>query len=529
MPPQFTLPPSTRAAGTGNPPADMNAVIDALVALGAGYNVLNAAFSGGADPTGAADSTAAIQAAISACQTAGGGIVYLPPGNYTVTGLTISGSDVTLLGTGIGASFLTLKNASNAPVVSLTGTGTVNVHIQDISIDGNKANQTTAGIGISINTPYSTIDSQHTIFNVDLISTWGDGISITGDTRVVRMMHVRVRQAGASGYNLAGSDHQTAMCIADGCGSHGFVVYAGDPMFIGCKAFYCDSLVNGSAGFRVEGTGCYFNACEAQNNNESGWVIIGTAQNILLEGCAATSNGTNFAGAGAGVQVVNASNVSIVGGLFTEIPAGKQTYGISLSGTTTNTRALGFTAFGNVTAPYNDASSGTNYLEVVSKAAATTAVTVTAATITSLGSLAVPALDVARGARYVIRAFGTLTTGATPGTFTCDLRWGGTGGTLLVAVVSGTDTAALTASITTQPILIQAEVTFVTATTCVVWITVSWRNSNTATTATTDVVKCITAPVTVTTSSVQSLSLDWTWSNANDSITIASSAFDRVS
>jgi hypothetical protein len=66
MPADYTLPPDTRAVGTGNPAGDMDAIVDALTAMGAVGNILNAAYAGGADPTGVADSTAAIQAAINA-------------------------------------------------------------------------------------------------------------------------------------------------------------------------------------------------------------------------------------------------------------------------------------------------------------------------------------------------------------------------------------------------------------------------------------------------------------------------------
>src|SRR5713101_656665 len=81
MPAQFTLPPDTRVVGSGNPPVDMDGVVDTLTALGAVNNVLNAAYSGGADPTGVADSAAAFQAAINALP-AGGGMVLVPPGTY---------------------------------------------------------------------------------------------------------------------------------------------------------------------------------------------------------------------------------------------------------------------------------------------------------------------------------------------------------------------------------------------------------------------------------------------------------------
>jgi hypothetical protein len=80
MPVQFTLPPDTRANGTGDPPNDANALIRAASASGAVYNVLNAAYAGGADPTGSADSTAAINAALAAAPA--GTTVTIPPGVY---------------------------------------------------------------------------------------------------------------------------------------------------------------------------------------------------------------------------------------------------------------------------------------------------------------------------------------------------------------------------------------------------------------------------------------------------------------
>ena len=86
MPVQYTLPPDTRAVGTGNPPNDMNSVTDALTAIGAGSNVLNAAFAGGADPTGVADSTAAIQAAVNT------GYCRIPNGIYKLTA-TLNGTE----------------------------------------------------------------------------------------------------------------------------------------------------------------------------------------------------------------------------------------------------------------------------------------------------------------------------------------------------------------------------------------------------------------------------------------------------
>jgi len=79
----FALPPDNRTVGSGNPPLDMNDVVDALTAIGTPFNVLNSAYSGGADPTGGTDSTSAFQGAITA---AAGAPVYVPPGTYTIAG-----------------------------------------------------------------------------------------------------------------------------------------------------------------------------------------------------------------------------------------------------------------------------------------------------------------------------------------------------------------------------------------------------------------------------------------------------------
>ena len=58
----------------------------------------------------AADNTAAVQAAINACQKAGGGIVEFPTGTFRLTGtLTMSSNHVWLRGVGRGAATLVLR------------------------------------------------------------------------------------------------------------------------------------------------------------------------------------------------------------------------------------------------------------------------------------------------------------------------------------------------------------------------------------------------------------------------------------
>lgn len=148
MPVNFTLPPDTRAAGTPDPANDMNAVIDALKASGAVYNVLSAAYAGGADPTGAADSTAAIQAAVSALPAAGG-IIRLPAGTYKVAStVTIAKPGVYLAGDGMLATVINYTGSGDcirmySPNSYTAGWGG---GIRDLTIDGSGASAGACGI-----------------------------------------------------------------------------------------------------------------------------------------------------------------------------------------------------------------------------------------------------------------------------------------------------------------------------------------------------------------------------------------------
>jgi hypothetical protein len=143
----YPLPPATRSVGTVDPPGDMNKVINALTGMGQpGY------IKPSGDTTGATD-TAAVAAA-----EALGGTVYFGPatywGNFTKQAGTI------WQGSGRNLTMLKAPNGSNADVVqgasfsTLTCTGSAagigGWAIRDLTIDGNRANQTTGGNGMRV-------------------------------------------------------------------------------------------------------------------------------------------------------------------------------------------------------------------------------------------------------------------------------------------------------------------------------------------------------------------------------------------
>jgi hypothetical protein len=152
MPVQFTLPPDNRAVGTGNPPGDVNGLVDTVTAMGAASNVLNAANAGGADPTGVADSAAAWQAGLNALPSSGGALI-VPPGTYKLSTTVTS----TLIPT-----YILCPAGKWATTVNFTGTGdcirmynTVNGGgnlygggIKGLTIDGTGAGAGSAGLHI---------------------------------------------------------------------------------------------------------------------------------------------------------------------------------------------------------------------------------------------------------------------------------------------------------------------------------------------------------------------------------------------
>jgi hypothetical protein len=354
----------------------------------------------------------------------------------------------------------------------------------------------------------------------------------------------------------------------------GFEVLGAFCTFTGCSAQQA-----ALHGFDLNAaSNCTITGCEADTNSAGASVTTGVGINV---------NGTT-----------QCSVIGNTGTVNTYDPPGSQAYGIQTAGTLNGTSVVGNSLYGNsgslnrtdtggsdntfidpaavqlnypyietpagflglTSAPSTaryfgllygwDGSGGSGYAQLgtttgaglasmlqMSQYAATSAVTVaSSAAIASLGSLSVPADDPVAGAVYRFKLNGVLSiASASPATtYVCDVRWGGTGGTLLTSLHS-TATAnspllAASSALSNVPVLIEGEVEFRTSATVTGWLRMTWTNSTTAATAATVSLAVISSAVTVTTSSAESLSVDWTWgtSSASNTITIGSSVFERV-
>lgn len=114
------------------------------------------------DTTGATD-VAAINAAITAANTGSGGTVQLQAGTYWINTPVILKSNVTLRGTGVGNTIVTVAAGSNCDVMQGSGFATLTLSgtapfaggvsscvVQDLLLDGNAANQTSVGYGYRV-------------------------------------------------------------------------------------------------------------------------------------------------------------------------------------------------------------------------------------------------------------------------------------------------------------------------------------------------------------------------------------------
>lgn len=104
------------------------------------YNVKAAAY--GAVGDGATDDTLSVQAALTAAQANGGGIVFFPKGTYKITSALTVGSTVALLGAGASASRIAIAHASRS---TLTYGSTTSVDWQSISGLALKPSQANTG------------------------------------------------------------------------------------------------------------------------------------------------------------------------------------------------------------------------------------------------------------------------------------------------------------------------------------------------------------------------------------------------
>lgn len=370
---------------------------------------------------GSTNDTAAIQAAITATAAAGGGIVFLPEGLYSVTGLTFpSLASVYLVGVGANATGIKVSG-NGVTAISISGIS-ARIGISDlwigsfaaltgataISIDGTSSGLPCSEIQISrvkiqnVNSPLNMTNVGHarindvyviqsiasavsgigahltacigvTIENMDFLATTGtfgnDNIRVDRDCDTIILDNIGIA-GGTTGYGIRFLNNGGATgprltralnCFAEDCSLGGYLVSAArDIRLIGCHA-----AVNDGAGFSVTGgDSIVMDSCLSLSNGQHGYFVSG-GTGVGIIGSTATNNSQTTTNTYDGIRIEsNVTGVRLEGnkcGDFIFSFTNKQRYGISVAVTGTDyVFAKGNDLQGNMTGAFGNFSTGAN-------------------------------------------------------------------------------------------------------------------------------------------------------------------------
>jgi hypothetical protein len=125
--------------------------------------------------TANANNATGLQRAIDALNTAGGGILYNPVRGTLLSGNLELKTGVAIRGCGIGANTLKLINSAGAVSLIQSTTGATDVGVEDITLDGNQANNATALMCLLLRSV-----TRYYVRNVKSINAKQDGLYLGG-------------------------------------------------------------------------------------------------------------------------------------------------------------------------------------------------------------------------------------------------------------------------------------------------------------------------------------------------------------
>lgn len=320
---------------------------------------------------GATDGTV-INAALTALS--GPGTVMLPVGTAGIDTPILMGPNQVLVGVGDG-TVLQAINSLNANIIQQATANSAGIKVYQLTIDGNSTNNS-SGNGISWIATGNTL-STHTAANgLTLDHVWvrncaGDGVFTQNTTNGIinKFADVSSYWNKGNGFNIQASDGFYVNCYAEKNGLVGWTVgpNGAHSSFDNCRGDDSGQVTPGSGyGFKVLSGRCTFTGCQAQNNaNHSFFVTTSGALSNTFTGCMSDSAGFGNAGANAAGFYVdtNTLRTTITGCQSLDSFAGgsrTQAYGYFVAGNADFVQIASCAASNNITADYQNSSSGTH-------------------------------------------------------------------------------------------------------------------------------------------------------------------------
>ena len=310
----YTIPPDDNAIGNAGHTTQHNNMADVLTGMGAVLNVQNTAYSGGADPTGVNDSTAAIQAAVNA------GFSYLPAGTYKVSStitISLAGSGLTgprgrwYHGTAGGPVIQPTSSFSGSSIINITAS---EVELGNLTIDCSNVSGAANTDGLDM-TGNITNGYVHDILirnapKYGFQAVYSSGSPFTSNFRKV------IIDGGCTSamWNIANmTDCMFDNCYAIGGAAQGWYIYGtGNTKMIGCRAEWSNVgyQVDGNSGFRD----FQMVGCSTDRNTTHGLQFTCTGTDpITITGFTANRDGAgSTSGNYAGVSIASAVTNPIV-------------------------------------------------------------------------------------------------------------------------------------------------------------------------------------------------------------------------
>lgn len=273
----------------------------------------------------AAANTALIQAAINTAGTASGGAVIIPTGTWYVNPLVMR-SRVRLIGTSWGSQLI-LAAGTNTHMITLYDIQTGQTSIENLWLNGNKANQTSGDVIHYDNTGFSQSlsfpdlgDPNHTMHRVLIQDAKNDGLHVIGGLGQGQFEKVLAYHCDGHGFNIAAPDNQFISCIAAVSGLDNFYIAANSVHLVNPKSWLAGNVdATQGSGYVIASVGrVTLVGAEAQDNRLHGYSLI-SAYDCLLD-VTADRNGlgpepvTGGAGSGLSISYSTRNQIRLVSG-----------------------------------------------------------------------------------------------------------------------------------------------------------------------------------------------------------------------
>lgn len=305
----------------------------------------------GATGDGSTNDAPSIQSAISAATSGNGGTVYFPKGTYSISSSLQLSSNVSLVGGGVDATVIRAANGLNTDMITTAGTGMVLFcHIANLTIDGNKANNTSG------NSIYAHLAHTWTIETVHVLNSAGVGVFFDGNASnpVVNssLINSRIENSHNQGVQV-GSYCSDIFIAGNTIGSNdnfaGIAIMSAEVMITGNRVTAC-----ADHGIYIGGSRCTVTGNQSEGNKSSGIYIDNFVTHCTVTGNNCYNNGQNTSGSSRnGIHITGSLNTITGNACFDWQGTQTQIYGIKIdSGASQNV------AQGNLALPTDNLTGG---------------------------------------------------------------------------------------------------------------------------------------------------------------------------